>query len=139
MRALLDSSVLIAALDAGEAHHIASDQLLATGGNLIYQHALAEVFSILTGGRLGRRIGAATAARLLEQSIVPMVEVVSLTAREILATLKAAEARGARGGAVYDLLHLAAARKAKADALVTLNGRDFQALAVRGDPRIQSP
>lgn len=139
MRALLDSSVLIAALDAGDADRVASDKLLAAGGNLIYQLALAEVFSILTGGRLGRRVGAATAAKLLEQSIVPLVEMVSLSARETMAALKAAEARGARGGAVYDLLHLVAARKARADAVVTLNGRDFQALAISGDPRIQAP
>lgn len=139
MRALLDSSTLIAALDASEAHHRACDELLATGGHFIYQHALAEVFSILTGGRLGRRIGAATVAKLLEQSIIPLVEVVTLTARETLAALKAAEARGARGGAVYDLLHLTAARKANADAVVTLNLRDFQALAMQGDPHIQPP
>ena len=139
MRALLESSVLIAARDAGDADRVASDKLLAAGGNLIYQLALAEVFSILTGGRLGRRVGAATAAKLLEQSIVPLVEMVSLSARETMAALKAAEARGARGGAVYDLLHLVAARKARADAVVTLNGRDFQALAISGDPRIQAP
>ena len=90
------------------------------------------------GGLVGS-VGAATAAKLLEQSIVPLVEVVSLSARETLAALKAAEARGARGGAVYDLLHLVAARKARADAVVTLNGRDFQALAISGDPRIQAP
>jgi hypothetical protein len=113
--------------------------VLSEGGHCVYQHALAEVFSIFTGGRLGRRVAAATVSQLLEASVLPLVTVVSLSTRETLAALNAAEARGARGGAVYDLLQLVAARKAKAQALLTLNVRDFQALALRGDPPIQLP
>ncbi|MCC7460844.1 MAG: hypothetical protein IT480_00125 [Gammaproteobacteria bacterium] len=44
-----------------------------------------------------------------------------------------------RGGAVYDLLHLIAARKAGVEALVTLDRRDFQAFSQADDPRIESP
>ena len=40
---------------------------------------------------------------------------------------------------VYDLLHLAAARKAKAEVFLTLDARNFQALVRPGDPRIESP
>jgi predicted nucleic acid-binding protein len=139
MPALLDTSVLIAALDAGQAHHRACDAVLAQGGHFIYQHALAEVFSILTGGRLGRRVEASTAAQLLEASVLPLITVVSLSAGEFMAALNAAHARGVRGGAVYDWLHLAAARKAKTEAVLTLNVRDFQALAQRGDPLVRAP
>ena len=56
-----------------------------------------------------------------------------------MAVLAECEPRGVRGGAVYDLLHLAAARKAKAEVFVTLDARNFQALARPGDPRIESP
>jgi predicted nucleic acid-binding protein len=44
-----------------------------------------------------------------------------------------------RGAAIYDWLHLAAARKAGADVFVTLDLRDFQSLARPGDPRIELP
>lgn len=102
-------------------------------------HALAETFSILTGGRQGRRLRPAVAAGLIEESVLPFVQVVSLSGKEVMAALQGSDARGVRGGTVYDLLHLAAARKAGAARLMTLDRRDFQALAQPGDPRIESP
>ena len=44
-----------------------------------------------------------------------------------------------RGGAVYDYLHLVAARKAGVERIVTLDLRHFRALARAGDPRIEGP
>jgi predicted nucleic acid-binding protein len=44
-----------------------------------------------------------------------------------------------RGGAIYDWLHLAAARKAGAEVFITLDQRDFQSLMRPGDPRIEMP
>ena len=137
--AFLDTSVLLASLDSEEASHAACDELLAQGGHHIYSHALPEAFSILTGGRKGRRFSADAVAELIDESLLPYVAVQVLTVRELMAALKAAQSRGVRGGAVYDWLHLAAARKARAEVFFTLNLRDFQALARPGDPAIQSP
>ena len=81
----------------------------------------------------------AAAARLIQESVLPYVQLVSLSGKQVMAALATAQARGARGGAVYDLLHLMAARKAGASRLLTLDVRDFQALAQPGDPRIESP
>jgi predicted nucleic acid-binding protein len=139
LSAFLDTSVVLASLDPDELHHAACDRIVSAGGNRIYVHALAETFSILTGGRHGRRLGAAIAARLIEQSILPYVQTQTLTGREIVAALAECELRGVRGGAVYDWLHLAAARKAGAESLITLDLRDFQSLARPGDPRIEMP
>lgn len=139
MSVALDTSVVLASLDPDEPHHVACDRLLAAGGHRLYVHALAETFSVLTGGRHGRRLAPATAVQLLEASVLPFVQVVALTARDVMSALAECESRGARGGAIYDLLHLAAARKAGAETLVTLDVRDFQALARRGDPRIEAP
>lgn len=139
MSALLDTSVVVASLDPDEPHHTACDRLVSAGGHRLYVHALAETFSILTGGRQGRRLSAAAAARLLDESVLPFVQPVALTGKEIMASLAECEARGVRGGAVYDLLHLAAARKANVDTLVTLDVRNFQALARPGDPRLEAP
>lgn len=139
MSLLLDTSVVIASLDADEPSHAACDRLLAAGGHLLFAHALAETFSILTGSRMGRRLRPALAAELIAQSVLPFVELVHLTGKETMAVIAETEKRGVRGGAVYDLLHLAAARKAGAEALVTLDLRDFQSLARPGDPSVRAP
>jgi predicted nucleic acid-binding protein len=137
--ALLDTSVVIASLDADELRHAACDRLLSAGGHWLYAHALDESFAILTGGRMGRRLGPAAAASLIEDSVLPFVQLIHLSGREVMRVLADAEHRGARGDAIYDLLHLQAARKAGADALVTLDVRDFEALRRPGDPRVEQP
>jgi predicted nucleic acid-binding protein len=136
---LLDTSVVIASLDPDEPHHAACDRLMQVGGHKLYVHAFAETFSILTGGRDGRRLSAAAAARLVEESVLPFVRPIVLTGRELMKCLANCEARGVRGGAIYDMLHLEAARKSRVEALITLDVRNFQALTRPGDPRIEAP
>ena len=139
MNCFLDTSVILASLDPDEVHHAACDRIVSAGGHKAYVHALAETFSILTGGRHGRRLNASTAAALIEQSVLPYVQALTLTGKDMMAALAECESRGVRGGAIYDWLHLAAARKAGADVLITLDLRDFQSLARPGDPRIEMP
>lgn len=111
MSRFLDTSVILASLDPDEPHHAACDRIVAAGGNTAYVHAWAETFSILTGGRHGRRLSAATAARLIEQSVVPYVQTQALTGKDVMTALSECESRGVRGGAIYDWLHFAAARR----------------------------
>ena len=139
MTSFLDTSVILASLDPDESHHAACDRIVAAGGSKIYVHALAETFSILTGGRMVRRLGASAAARLIELSVSPYVQPLTLSGKEMIAALAECEVRGVRGSAIYDWLHLAAARKAGVEVLFTLDLRDFQALARPGDPRIEVP
>jgi predicted nucleic acid-binding protein len=139
MTLLLDTSVVIASLDADEPHHAACDRLLSAGGHRLFAHGLAETYAILTGSRMARRLGPDAAAELIESAVLPFVELVHLTGRETMAALAEAPRRGARGGAVYDFLHLAAARKAGVDALVTLDRRDFEAMTRPGDPMVRMP
>lgn len=136
---LLDTSVILASLDPDEAAHVACDRLVAQGGHYLYVHALAESFSILTGGQRARKLDAETAYRLLDESVLPFVRTVALTGKDVLAALRDARARGVRGGAVYDYLQLVAARKAGLARLITLDSRHFQALTRSGDPRIEAP
>jgi predicted nucleic acid-binding protein len=133
---LLDSSVLLASLHESEPHHEACAAPLLQGGHAVYVHALAEVFSTLTGGAHGLRVSADLAQRLLRESVLPFVKTVALTERDVMAALGEAQSRGVWGGAVYDYLHLVAARKAKAEALVTLDLPHFRALVRQGDPRV---
>lgn len=139
MSALLDSSVLIAALAPDEARHTECLALLMQGGNAIYAHAILETFSTLTGGRLGVKVDADLAARLLNETILPRVHVVELGSPELMAALQQARQHGVRGGAVYDFMHLVAARKAGAEILWTINIGDFRHLRREGDPEVRCP
>lgn len=106
---------------------------------MAYAHAFLETFSTLTGGKLGRKVDADLATRLLNETVLPRVQLIELSGGEILAALQAARKHGVRGGAVYDFMHLVAARKAGVTLLCTLNLDDFQGLVRPGDPIIQLP
>jgi hypothetical protein len=67
------------------------------------------------------------------------VQIVTLSGKETMAALADCEGRGVRGGAVYDFLHLVAARKAGVERLLTLDVSHFQALSHPGDPRMEAP
>jgi predicted nucleic acid-binding protein len=139
MSALLDSSVLIAALIRDEARHHQCLDLLLEGEHFIYAHALLETFATLTGGRLGNRVDADFASRLLRETIVPQVQIIEMTVGDILDATAQARQHGVRGGGIYDYLHLVAARKAKAETLYTLNVSDFEAIWRKGDPEVKCP
>lgn len=135
----LDSSVLVAALVEDEPNHAACLHLLVQKKAAAWSHALAETFATLTGGKLGLRVAPDVATELIELSLVPRLRMVELTATDIVKALRQTEVVGVRGGAFYDYLHLAAARKSGASVLYTLNARHFMALARSGDPRIELP
>ncbi len=139
MSALLDSSVLIAALVPDEDSHAESLALLMQGENHVYAHAFLETFSTLTGGKLGVKVDTDLAAKLLSETVLPRVLVVELGTEDILAALRVAKKHGVRGGGVYDFMHLVAARKVRSTVLYTLNTADFQPLRRAGDPEIRRP
>ena len=139
MKSALDSSFLVSALCAADPDHIACRRVLATGDHSIFAHCLAETFGTLTGGRLGFRVPAVEATNLIRRQIAPKLRIVSLEADDLLNAFEEADSRGVRGGAVYDYLHLVAARKAGAKRLFTLNLGDFLSFHRPGDPEIFAP
>lgn len=134
-----DSSILGAALVDSESHHAACLALLRRGQLRAHVHALVETFNTLTGGRHMHRVLPSVAADILECSVLPRVETFSLSAREIVSAMKEAEGRGVRGGAIYDYLHLVAARRGKSRRIYTLDVSDFRAFHRHGDPEIVHP
>jgi predicted nucleic acid-binding protein len=88
-------------------------------------------------GAQGLRVGADLAQQLLRESVLPYVKTVTLAERDVMAALAQAQSRVVRGAAVYDYLHLVAAQKSGAEALVTLDLKHFSALVREGDPRIE--
>jgi predicted nucleic acid-binding protein len=91
-------------------------------------HSLAEIFSALTGGgNLGIRVDASEAAATIAD-LARDLELVELTAADVLTALKTSRLKGVRGGRVHDYLHAIAAEKQKAAQIVTVDRNDFDGL-----------
>jgi len=86
MRALCDSSVLIASLLPSEDHHAACAALLnGIDTIVVHVHALNETFATLTGGSLGFRVDANLAARLIRERIMTHASMIVLDADDVTA------------------------------------------------------
>ncbi len=144
MRALFDTSVLVAALEAALPDHKVALPWLqrAHGGEitlLISAHTLAEVFSTLTVLPLSPRLSPAKALRLIEENIARHAEMVPLAPEDYLAALQRAPGLDVAGGTIYDALIARAAAKANADILLTLNPRHFLRVWPEGQDKIRTP
>ena len=139
MKIAIDSSVIVAALNGADPDHQDCHKILVAGRNSIHSHALSETFSTLTGGRLGIRIAPGQAALILRNQVAPRLDVVLLTEIDLLTACAETELRGIRGGAIYDYLHLVAARKVGAARFYTPNMNDFKSFHRPGDPEIAHP
>lgn len=97
-------------------------------------HTLAEAFSRLTGkgvalaGEEARKLMKADEAAQLLAGATENMSFVELSAEDVIAHLKTAQAKGVRGARVHDFLHACAAVAAGADVLYTLNTTDFEGL-----------
>ena len=122
MRTYWDSSALVAAtMDSGIRGKLReADQFTRT-------HSFAEVFSTLTGGRLGFRVDADDAAEVIED-LASDLEIANLTTADTIAALREARNKGVRGGRTHDYLHAVAAVKGGCGRIKTLNTSDFEDL-----------
>lgn len=120
----VDTSVVVAALDAShEAHEHAAAFVEGAGQIRLVAHVAAESYHVLTRVRPNRRLppsGVITALR----STFPGTMVV-LTAKDYWDVLSQAPQLGIVGGAVFDALIAAAARRAN----LRLVSRDLRAAA----------
>ncbi|MGQ0529753.1 MAG: type II toxin-antitoxin system VapC family toxin [Panacagrimonas sp.] len=135
----VDSSVIVAALIEEETHHQACAALLRRARLQAWSHILAETYSALTGGRHGARVPPAIAGRHIAEFVVPRLTLIELPFAPMTSAISAAHLAGARGGAIYDYLHLHVARESGARALYTLNVRHFSVLRRADDPAILLP
>ena len=136
-----DSSTFIAAVSEDDvAHEEAARAWRNAKRRAMYAHGLLEAFSILTGGRHPAALAPAEAAVLILSNMkAGKVKVVQLDAAELLGLLARAERSGVRGAAVYDYMHVCAARQAATDRIITLNVRHFLAIAPDLGGRIIHP
>jgi len=88
---------------------------------------MCEIFSILTGGRLGMRVDGNTAAKMIDRLCLEL-KIIDLSSEEMLEALSKAKDRGVHGGRVYDYIHAAVADVSSCERVYTLNVRDFEGL-----------
>ncbi|MFH1907990.1 MAG: PIN domain-containing protein [Chloroflexota bacterium] len=131
MKVLLDTSILVAAIiEAHPAHSLAlpwlqrAKEKAYTG--LIAAHSLAELYAILTTLPVQPRIPPDLALQLIQQNILDVLEVVSISGKDYISLIEHLSSRGIVGGATYDALILHSASNANVDQVVTLNEKDFQ-------------
>jgi len=141
LKALFDTSVLVAAFLGDHEHHEASlDAFLRLDKPqaCCAAHSLAEVYATLT--RMpGKYRVAGEHAMLFLGEIRQRLTLVALDAEEYYGAVEQASARGVVGGTIYDALVASCALKAKADTLYTWNVRHFQQFSGEMIKRIKTP
>jgi hypothetical protein len=123
VKAYWDTSALIASFADADL-----ESRLITERGFSRTHSFAEIFAALTGGNLAIRVDADEAAGMVED-IASYIDVIDLTATEVLVALKTARSKGVRGGRVHDYLHAVAAAKSGAAELLTGDTNDFAGLS----------
>lgn len=144
MRGLFDTSVLVASLVAKHPHHTraisaVADVLRGRAAGCVAAHGLAETYAVLTSLPVTPRIGPETAHRMVADNILAHFETVALTAREYAAVVASIAEQGTIGGATYDAIHAACARKGRADRLYTFNTTHFCRVAPDLADRVVAP
>jgi predicted nucleic acid-binding protein len=139
-----DTSVLVASSSATHVHHAHALfvlRLLIDERNCgwISQHAIAETYSVLTSAPLVPRIHPSEVLTILQENILPYVQVVSLEPADYQRVAREMAAGHWRSGKIYDALHLCCAEKQPIDLIYTFNVGDFQRLAPHLRTKIRSP
>lgn len=144
MRALLDTSVLVAALVEAHPRHEQAFPVLGQARDaeieaLIATHSVAETYAVLSSMPTSPRITPSAAWALIEHSVLPFVQTVELGAAVVRQVVERLSRRGLSGGVVYDALIAAAAKHGGAQCIFTLNPHDFRRVAETGSPEVREP
>ena len=129
MKALLDTSALIAAMLPDHAHHAHALPWLAgakAGAFECSGHSLAELYAVLTRIPRTPAIGPDDACRLIRENVTSHARVHSLSGDDYALLIGELAQNRVSGGAVYDAVIARVAELAAVDYLVTLNVSDFQ-------------
>ncbi len=130
MRTYFDTSALVASMVEEEEHHGAALKALASSADgFTSTHAIAETFATLTSGRLDLQLTPDEAAQIIDANVIQRLQVVDLGLSDYQQAMRNSQRVGARGGAIFDMLHLQAARRGTAKRIFTINVRHFQMFA----------
>lgn len=129
MTVFIDTSVLVAAILQSHPNHQRAfhwvDQI-ANGDHrgVISEHSLAETYSVLTRINIPFRLSPGIAWEAIERNSAAF-EILTLTEAEVKSELERLATMEIGGGAVYDRLIAAVARKVDFDLLLTFNVKHF--------------
>ncbi|HBC85693.1 MAG TPA: VapC toxin family PIN domain ribonuclease [Lentisphaeria bacterium] len=141
---LFDTSVLVAAILEKHPNHEKAFRWLKTAaegkiGFFVSSHTLAELFSVLTGMPSSPKISPSQAKLLIEKN-TQSARIIDLNEKDYRAVIGLLSDLNLSGGVIYDALAAYAARKAKADYILTFNENDFRRFELISDcPEIISP
>ncbi len=101
---------------------------------------MAEFYSIITTfPAKPRRILPQEAQQLIQQNILEVFEVITLSEPDYISVINHLSESGIIGGVIYDALILKAAIKANVDYVITLNEKDFKRVYPDFADKIISP
>jgi predicted nucleic acid-binding protein len=95
-------------------------------------HSLTEVYSVLTRTPFKPPLYPSEAWQILEEMILPHMELVILTSKEYREVVRHCAVNGWAGGRIHDAMHLRCAEKTRCDRIYTFNVRDFRTFAPSG-------
>lgn len=135
-RTAVDTSVVVAALVSWhESHHAAraalEQAMEGTPGIIVPVDVLVETYSVLTRLPAPHRLSPADAYRLLRENF-HRSKTTALLGKDAWTFLESLAATNVAGGTVYDARIVAAARKAGANRILTMNVRHFERLVPDG-------
>ncbi|MFO8043030.1 MAG: PIN domain-containing protein [Alkalispirochaeta sp.] len=137
MNVLFDTSVLVPAVVDQLANHAAcfhlfAERTTAPERGFCSTHALAECYSVLTALPLRRRVTPDEARRLIDETFVARLTVVSLKTPAYTEAIARVAGQGLVSGVVYDALHVVAAEQAQCSRIYTYNTDHFLPLVSNG-------
>ena len=139
---LLDTSCLVAAVCTWHEHHVATRKELerrhvAGDTPVLAAHALAETYSVLTRMPEPHRLRPEDALGLIEANW-SKARLVALGAAEYWQVLRRCREAAIAGGAVYDALIAACARKARVKMVLTWDTAAFERF-LEDEPVVRLP
>jgi predicted nucleic acid-binding protein len=144
MKVFLDTNVLVAAFLTDHDHHARALPVVQAvhAGKVeghISAHSLLETYAVLTRLPRAPRLTPSQVAGLIAENVVQHFTVVIPSSREYADLLDGLGSDNIVGGQVYDVLHLACARKCGAERIYTFNVRHFQDLGNDLASKITAP
>ena len=144
MNVYLDTNIIVA--DAVEDHefHARAVSLIHEAQRrrwtlFLSAHGLAEAYAVLTGAPFSHRISPAEAWLILQENVLQLFEIQSLSRTDYTEVARSCGTLGLSGGAIFDAIHIQAARRANCARIYTFDVGDFRRVAPDLDDRILNP
>lgn len=141
MKALLDSSVLVASFYEDHEHHLPSLELLLRHKKrdaCLATHSFAEVYATLTAMPGAKRVTPAEAVLFLE-SIRERLTAIAMDGDDYIQAAELAAESGASSGGIYDAIIGQCFLKSRAEFLYTWNLKHFQKLRANIGKNVRPP